>query len=541
MASSFVYKWTGAQSNSFTIAANWYNATAGIAANVAPGINDEALVVAGGTIMGPGFVSTLGLTGTGAGLLAEGVFNGGHVAIGGTVTLGSGAALASANLIDIGVPGSVAGQFPALLTVGAGAFLNASPAGPGGYDIVVGSDGGTGTLAVSGAGALASAGQRGILAGDNGTGVITVDGGGVLEGGTAYGSGVIESGLVLGHAGGTGVMAVTGAGSAANFSNTVEVGDGGTGKLYVNGGAVFTAGDGIDALNIGDTAGAVSGNGTVSFDASTAYLAGVVEVGNNGPLAGGSSTATLSLTNAASVQAVYGKPGGPASPVWSVVIAGSRGAQGTVSLASKSGLATYAGIAVGMAGTGELDVSSSGIGIFDANSPALGVGMLTGGSGTVNLSDGEIRDFFGSGIVVGGAGTGSMSITGSDSLAGTLLSAGYGYGSGLTLGQSTGGGRCDHGERACLADRHLGRGCRWCPGDGLDHVGRGWAAHHRVRRDDRWSGDRGWRRGAIGRHGAFGDRHGIGGRCAGADSSGRVRHGGAERLVGRSVHRAGEW
>jgi T5SS/PEP-CTERM-associated repeat protein len=304
--SGYIYSWTGKVSSAFGTAGNWYNTTAAATATAVPGTSDEALIVANGSITGPGAVFDLGVSGSGAGLSVAGTLYGSYAYVGGTVTLGSGAAIASPNLIDIGDNSSstIASKVATLLTVGSGAFITATSAAPNTFDILVGQGAGaSGTLAVNGTG-IASAGTAGLWVGNGGNGVITVSGGGQVQSGTPAGSATRQIDLALGSNGGTGTMIVSGAQSFGDFTNTVEVGFGGTGLLTVSGGAVLDAGEGLDSLNIGDVYNGAIGSGTVTIDASTAYLAGVIEVGAYGQ-------GSLDLSNGATVDAYFYLPGTP--------------------------------------------------------------------------------------------------------------------------------------------------------------------------------------------------------------------------------------
>ncbi len=433
MPLGYIYNWTGKVSSAYGTAGNWYNTNAGATATVAPGASDEALVVASGSINGPGIAYDLGLTGTGAGLSVGGTLYGSYDYVGGTVTLASGAAIASPNLIDIGDASSsaIAGKVPTVLTVGSGSFISATLATANTFDILVGQGGGSGTLAVTGTG-IASAGTEGFWVGNGGIGLITVSGGAQVQAGTAKGSAMRQIDLALGSNGGNGALVVSGTNSLADFTNTVEAGFGGTGLISVTGGGELLAGEGLDALNIGDVYNGTAGTGVVNIVASTAYLAGIVEVGAYGQ-------GSLNVSNGGFVDAYFYLPG--TAPVWSALIGANAGSKGTLSLSTGATMLAAEGIAVGSSGTGELDVSFSTLSIFAqpaAGTVALDAGVGSGAVGTVNVSGGLIDDRGSAGMVIGGAGSGSLAITQNGSQGGTVLTGNSVSGVGLTVGASGG-------------------------------------------------------------------------------------------------------
>jgi T5SS/PEP-CTERM-associated repeat protein len=431
-----LYTWTGKISNSFSQAGNWYNDTLGTTATAAPGISDEALIVASGSLQGPGAVYELGLTGTGSGLAIGGSLNGSYVFVGGNVTLGSGAELSSGNLIDIGDGSSttIAERIPTLLTVSAGATLYAGSTQIGALDIDVGELGGNGTLAVTGAKAIASAGTDGIWVGDAGFGVVTVSAGAQLYAGGLTGQEVGEIGIALGttsSAGtGTGSLVVTGSGSEAYFGDVVDVGYGGTGALSISAGASFYAGDEQTSLNIGDnTQGSV---GAVTISAATAVLYGVVEDGAYGH---GSFTISNGATVTATTNVTSGTPA-----EWSFLIGAAQSGNGTLAVASGAALITSHGLAVGSVGDGTLTVSSADLVIEQAAGAqltALAIGLGTGTTGVVDVTGGLIYDRQYAGIIVGAYGVGTLAISTAASQGGTVVT-GNPAGIGLTVGSASG-------------------------------------------------------------------------------------------------------
>jgi T5SS/PEP-CTERM-associated repeat protein len=226
-------------------------------------------------------------------------------------------------------------------------------------------------------------------------------------------------------------MIVSGAQSFGDFTNTVEVGFGGTGLLTVSGGAVLDAGEGLDSLNIGDVYNGAIGSGTVTIDASTAYLAGVIEVGAYGQ-------GSLDLSNGATVDAYFYLPGTP--PAWSALIGAAAGSTGTLSISSRSTMLASEGIAVGSSGSGVLDVSNATLSIAAhaaSGVVALDAGVGNGSAGVVDVAGGTIQDEGAAGIVIGGVGTGRLVITALSGQGGRVLT-GSAAGVALTVGASAG-------------------------------------------------------------------------------------------------------
>jgi T5SS/PEP-CTERM-associated repeat protein len=425
MPAGYVYTWTGHVSTNFGTAGNWFNSTTGTNGSGVPGGNDEALISAGGSITGTGNVFELGLTGTGSGLSIAGQLAGGYLFEAGSVGVASGGSLSFSNLVEIGdYSSSVIGHSPGTLTVNAGGLLRSTLPTTGDFDITVGRDGGTGTLNVTGQGALADASARGFDVGDDGNGLIAVSSGGHMTGGTgdAYQSGVAtQLGIALGSPGGNGTLTVTGAGSGASFGDLVDVGFGGTGSLAVSSGATLTAGDGNAALNIGDF-NSTGGNGTVSLAGGDGTLDGFTEVGAYGAgslLLSAGATLTMSETSNAGN-----------NPYWSALLGITSGVSGTLSVGSGSTLITGHGLGVGVAGHGELDIGGNA----EISSPtggtalSLDAGIDAGASGVVNVTGGMFKDVDGTGLVIGANGSGTLNVN----------AGGQVLGGGLTLGESSG-------------------------------------------------------------------------------------------------------
>jgi T5SS/PEP-CTERM-associated repeat protein len=469
MSSGYVYTWTGKVSANFSDAGNWFNSTTGTNAGAAPGTSDEALVTAGGAINGPASVYELGLTGTGGGLTINGSLNGSYAFLGGTVTLASNASLGSGNLVDIGDYSgeSVAQHIPTLVTVNAGGNLFASNTTAGALDILIGQVG-NGTLSVTGAHAQATAGSAGIWAGNGGLGVITVANGGQVYGGGQTGQYAGYIGLALGSNGGTGSMTVSGAGSGGAFGNIVDVGYGGVGVLDVTSGGSLVAGDMQTSLILGDASG--SGSGTVSISGATASLYGVVNdgsfgtgffsVSNNGSVflnsnasngtaatfsmligGQGGSNGAFSLSSGAQVTAFHGiavgSYGDGSLSVTDATLTINQGAgAGLTALAIGlgGGSAGYmqidgglvndagnAGIIVGGYGSGTLAIGGNGntggtLLTGGGGGTAVDIGSAGGASGTISITGTGSLLKAGSSVIVGGGGAGSLSLVSGGSL-----------------------------------------------------------------------------------------------------------------------------
>jgi len=431
MPSGYVYTWTGKVSNSFGQAANWYNDTTGATATAIPGTSDEALVVAAGTIGGPGYVFDLGLSGTGAGLTIGGSLNGSYVYVGGTVTVASGAELSSGNLIDIGDGSSetIAERTPTYLNVSAGGTLFAYSAQAGGLDILIGQQG-YGVLSVSGSHAIATSGNDGFWLGDSGFGSIAVSAGGEVYGGGNTGAEPNDIGLALGTGSGGAIVTVTGSGSELAFGDIVDVGYGGVGILTVSSGATLISGDETTGLILGDTVSTSSGS--VSISGATADIYGVTEIGTEG-------SGSLSLSNGAGFTDSSNTTSGIANQ-WSVLVGADSGGRGTLSLASGAYIKTSHGIAVGSVGNGSLSVTSATVFIDQAPGSgltALAVGLGAGTTGSVQDSGGLIWDQDQAGIIVGGYGTGTLAISANGSTGGTVI-AGLPSGDAVTIGSAAG-------------------------------------------------------------------------------------------------------
>ena len=435
MPNGYVYTWTGAASANFGVASNWYNDSTGATATTVPGVNDEALISSAGSVTGSGNVYDLGLTGSGGTLTIAATLSGTNLFVASSVAVASGASLVFSNAIQIGDDASsVVAHVASNLTISAGGLIRSTLQTAGYYGFYIGQSGGTGTLTVSGQGALADAGARGFDVGNAGTGVISIAAGGQLTGGTgdSYQNGVAEQlGLTLGDPSGSGTLIVSGSGAGATFGDAVEVGYGGMGVITVQSGGTLTAGDGAFSLDIADQQGGTAGSGSVSFSGGTGSLKGLAEVGTFGQgtlalSAGATLTIAETSTNAA-------------DPYASVLVGVQSGSSGTISIGSQALLKTDHGLAIGDAGRGELDIDGGQAKISTPTSGsqlALDVGEQAGSSGLVSITAGLLQDVSGTGMIVGDSGSGTLLAH----AGGALIAGGSSpTSSGLILGESSGG------------------------------------------------------------------------------------------------------
>jgi T5SS/PEP-CTERM-associated repeat protein len=214
-----------------------------------------------------------------------------QVTIGNTATLASGGTLITASgTTTVGSATPYAGT--GTVDVGAGGTLKADGALSNGYAaIVVGNGAGaTGTLNVSGTGALVNAGGYRITIGNYGAGTMLVSNGGTAEAGAAYTD--TEAAVYIGNtAAATGALTVTGAGSTFTAAGQMDVGNAGTGSLTIDDAGAVTA----TALDTGVAANS-SGIITATGSGSTLTVTNALDVGDDG-------AANLSVYNGATVTA----------------------------------------------------------------------------------------------------------------------------------------------------------------------------------------------------------------------------------------------
>ena len=278
--------------------------------------------------------------------------------------------------------------------------------------------GGNGTLNISGGGAVSN-GDGYVGDGSGSTGVVTVAGTGstwVNNGELAVGNagngtlnitggGTVNSlyNAYVGYwPGSTGVVAVVGAASTWNNSQSLAVGLGGNGTLNITGGgAVSTSYTG----SIGNSAGS-TGVVTVAGTGST-WINSYLDVGNLG-------NGTLNITGGGAVNSSYGG-----------YIGYLAGSTGVVTVAGTGSTWTNNGeLAVAVQGNGMLNITGGGA----VNSSYDGyIGRYAGSTGVVTI-DGQSQ-FSTQNLYVGNSGTGSCTQFGGTNTVSNGLYLGYSSGS----------------------------------------------------------------------------------------------------------------
>jgi T5SS/PEP-CTERM-associated repeat protein len=245
-------------------------------------------------------------------------------------------------------------------------------------NLVIGSDGGTGSLVVGSGGSVLANGQIGIGTGNTtygaGFGLVTIGTGGTLAADVSGAVPTGSSGIYLGsYAGATGYLTVSGAGALATANGTrIIVGNLGNGTLNVSDGGTVLAGStgsGYSAFRAGQSAGTVglvtvSGSGAV-ISANGQAIIGQAGSGTLLVEAGGSFLAG-STNSALSTGFIVGETSGT----------GQVTVSGTGALLSATG-----GVRVGDGGTGNLTIAAGGTVIADT----VAIGS-DGAGGTLTLS-----------------------------------------------------------------------------------------------------------------------------------------------------------
>lgn len=310
----------------------------------------------------------------------------------GTLTLSNNSSLVSSG----GAIGNLAGASGAVTVTGAGSSWSF-----GVFDLIIGAHG-NGSLLVSNGGALSSSNGSGILGQAAGTsGTMTVDGAGsswtspgfLFVGVGGNGSVTISNGAVVisgdGYlgvaAGGTGVTTVTGANSSWTTGAGINVGYAGSGSLTIsNGGAVSSVGGTVGAL--------ANSSGSVTLTGAGSSWS----TGTGNMIIGQYGTGSLLVSNGATVNDTNGDLGQFA------------GASGSAAVNGTGSAWTNGFLGIGDAGSGALAISNAG-NVNDINGI---IGAFAGSVGHVTV-DGVGSSWSNSlNLVVGGAGTGSLAISG---------------------------------------------------------------------------------------------------------------------------------
>ena len=362
-----------------------------------PGAGDTASFGnASGTLSQSGGADTLAFLAGGNWSLA-GQEQSGNVSILGTLTIQSGGVLtATSGVIAVG---NAAGGTGALLINAGGQVTSVLPMQTAINQLSVANyAGSTGVVSVAGSGALLDLGANGAEIGNVGVGNLTVSGGGVARIGASFST--LPVALIAGGlAGSQGTVGVSGSGSQIVAVGPVYLGLAGSATLRVDNGGVFAGGNSGSGISIGS--GVPSGTGTA---------AGMALNGGSGrAIVDGSGSLLHSLTQ---IQVGFGGTAG------SLVVSngGSVKADSTLTFGGGALTGGNATVTVQSGGTITAGGTHAGAGISIGNS--------AGSSGQVTATDGgSALDANGDRLVVGGAGSGVLTISGgARALAG---SAGY--------------------------------------------------------------------------------------------------------------------
>ena len=287
----------------------------------------------------------------------------------------------------------------ASLTVepGAKATFTATNANPVALDIGV--DAGSSGSVLLYAGAQTDVTGK-IVIGDNGSGSLEVDGPQL----TVTDAAVSSPTVVLGaQADGEGTLTLLGGSLDLTDSGGLVVADAGAGDLEISGGADLTVSNvGLDpALVIAQQAGST---GEANIDGGSAYANSSLTVGDGGLIVGAAGTAALNITYGAELN-IGGELSG--------LVAGlAQDATGTVTAETEGAAITVAdnAVVIGDAGKGTLDILDSATLTVTGADASLDVGAAATGNGTVLLDDADATlDGIG-GAIVGDAGTGTLTI-----------------------------------------------------------------------------------------------------------------------------------
>lgn len=143
--------------------------------------------------------------------------------------------------------------------------------------------GDTGTLTVSGAGALVNAGLHYITIGDYGQGDLTISGGGTVESGSTF---TDNAAALIGlNTGGSGTLAIDGPNSTYNIDGQIDVGTSAQGTVTISDHGILITGNNTLVPSAGVTIGygvGSSGTATVTDSGSEILNTGHFVVGGSG-------------------------------------------------------------------------------------------------------------------------------------------------------------------------------------------------------------------------------------------------------------------
>ena len=454
-------------------------------------VSSGTISVAGDAIIGSNGSGTLTVGGGGT-VLANGSFNAvgsNSGGIGELVINDGGTFVAASTSMDVGNSAGSSGE----LVVNAGGQLDFTLLQGGAYSVLQIGRGGatttspaaTGSVLVTGTGALINTNQHAITVGDEGLGSLTVAQGGTVDTGSPDFN--LSYSLALGNDGGDGAVTVTGAGSELNVVGDIIDGRGGTGSLTIedDGTATITS---TPADNGGVGIGNGPGSGPTAteiggFGVATVTSGGVLDNQSNGGMTvgGNSDNGSLIVSNSGTVLAgtelvvgtaeqvsgtIYGgmgqvniQPGGtvlvndPSLTGYAVAIGtANSNVDGPTSTASGQVLvkgagallnANDGGISVGFLSEGNLTVSQGATVLTGSVNSSIysALGIARQGDGSVTVSDAGSTLVANGDVYVGRAGSGSVTVENDGRVTigldgqgnGSISIGGAGYSSGTIL------------------------------------------------------------------------------------------------------------
>jgi T5SS/PEP-CTERM-associated repeat protein len=408
----------------------------------------------------------------------------GAVGASGTLTVNAGTVVSGEHLV-VGNAASLAGTLYAgtgVVRIGAAGTLELTNPSTAGFSIEIGPGGSagptntaSGTVTVSGAGALLNGNDGGLEVGRLADGSLTVSQGGNVESGSP--NDALFNALAIGRQG-DGSVTVTDPGSTFTANGGAAIGRAGTGSLTVeNAGSLFvgedgtgnggiaiggagfasattqyvggtgaalvtTGGDLFSQLNVTVGGNGVSGSLTVGSDGTVEAGTSVI-IGDTATLAAGQSEISSSGTDTVSAATLVGGTGTITVGAGGVLLADGTGIAGTADLdvgagTGSSGTLDVSGaralasssngmIVVGDAGTGTLNVTDDGV--VNAGTNEVDIGAQSGGVGTVDVGSGGVGlggTLEAGSLLVGNLGSGSLDVANGGLVAATQLMSGVG-------------------------------------------------------------------------------------------------------------------
>jgi T5SS/PEP-CTERM-associated repeat protein len=262
----------------------------------------------------------------------------------------------------------------------------------------IGKDAGAAGTLVLGPGAQLATTDT-LLVGDAGSGTVTVSGGHLATALTNLAD----------DAGATGGVTIQGAGSTWTASSGTSVGNNGNGTLLIAGGGQMTS---LAPGRVGDNSGS-SGTATVTGAGSLWTLSQLLAVGNDG-------TGVLWITDGGDVSGTQGRVGNNAGSQGTVHVTGAGstwtcsgailvGNLGAGTLNAGDGAAVSAAtMKVGASAHGEMTVSGGA----DVSVPGVShIADLAASSGTLTVSGAGSTATFGNTLFIGNLGSGELMVT----------------------------------------------------------------------------------------------------------------------------------